>query len=42
VSELANSMMKVVEDVAESLINKSLKAQPVHRVYEAKPGEQED
>jgi hypothetical protein len=33
-------MMKVVETVAESLSNKSLKAQPVHKVDEAKPGEQ--
>ena len=38
--ELANSMMKVVENVAERFSGKSLKAQPVHKVDEAKPGEQ--
>jgi hypothetical protein len=39
--ELANIMMKVVENVAESFSSKRLKAQPVHKLDEVKPGEQE-
>jgi hypothetical protein len=33
-------MMQVVENVSESFSSKPLKAQPVHKVDEAKPGEQ--
>jgi hypothetical protein len=41
VSELFSSMLEVVENAAESFSDKLLKAQPAHRVDEAKHGEQE-
>lgn len=40
-SELFSSMLEVVENAAESFSDKLLKAQPAHRVDEAKHGEQE-
>jgi hypothetical protein len=38
--ELPNRLTQDVDDVAESFSSKPLKAQPVHKVDEAKPGEQ--
>jgi hypothetical protein len=41
VSELFSSLMEDVEKATESFGDKPLEAQPVHKVDEAKPGEQE-
>jgi hypothetical protein len=41
VRELPNSMMQDVNDAAESISDKPLKAQPVHKVDETKPGKRE-
>jgi len=41
VSVLFSSMLEVVENAAESFSDKLIKAQPAHRVDEAKHGEQE-